>query len=338
VRFADYNSAYNAKDLNAVREALGYDEWNLYGVSYGTHWALTIMRDLPEGVRSVVLDSVIPPEINNLSEHWYTRYWAIEQIAANCAADTDCSSNIGDLKVLIEDGIERLNDDPVAIPGEGDFTFTGLEYITILAELMTQPELATWISTIATGTDEEIVTVLQAVMQRFPRPNVQALAKAPVEHYPFLTVVTDAVLRAVTCSEEKPYLDMTAGPNIAANFRDTIQRTVDKIGQTVINRDLLCDIYIVPARDVIETQPVLSNIPTLVLAGTNDSRTPPAWSKLTADTLGNSQYAEFEGFGHSLLGQHQCINDITLNFLNFPGAKADQTCISSMPKVNYITE
>lgn len=76
----------------------------------------------------------------------------------------------------------------------------------------------------------------------------------------------------------------------------------------------------------------------MVLAGTADQITPPTWSILTATSLDNSQYAEVEGFGHGLLGKNECINQITLDFLNNPDVEADQTCIDSLPRVDYITE
>lgn len=59
---ADFNTTQNAADLADLRTALGIDEWNLYGVSYGTDLALQTLRDHPEGIRSVVLDSVVPPQ------------------------------------------------------------------------------------------------------------------------------------------------------------------------------------------------------------------------------------------------------------------------------------
>ena len=52
-----YNTVANAADVNDLRLALGYDQVNLYGSSYGTRLALGVMRDFPEGLRSVVLDA-----------------------------------------------------------------------------------------------------------------------------------------------------------------------------------------------------------------------------------------------------------------------------------------
>jgi pimeloyl-ACP methyl ester carboxylesterase len=57
-----YNSAASAADVNDLRIALGYDQVNLYGVSYGSRLALTVMRDYPGILRSVILDSTYPPE------------------------------------------------------------------------------------------------------------------------------------------------------------------------------------------------------------------------------------------------------------------------------------
>ena len=57
INLAAYNSPASAADLNDLRLALGYKEWNLYGRSYGGRLALTVMRDYPTGIRSVILDS-----------------------------------------------------------------------------------------------------------------------------------------------------------------------------------------------------------------------------------------------------------------------------------------
>jgi pimeloyl-ACP methyl ester carboxylesterase len=56
-----YNSTESAADVADLRKVLGYAAWNIYGTSYGSYLAQTIMRDHPAGIRSVVLDSVLPP-------------------------------------------------------------------------------------------------------------------------------------------------------------------------------------------------------------------------------------------------------------------------------------
>ena len=61
VDLASYNSTENAADIADLRVALGIDSWSVYGVSYGSRLALIVLRDHPQGIRSVVLDSVSPP-------------------------------------------------------------------------------------------------------------------------------------------------------------------------------------------------------------------------------------------------------------------------------------
>ncbi|MDH3290442.1 MAG: alpha/beta hydrolase [Gemmatimonadota bacterium] len=90
-----YHSRSIAGDLADLRVALGYDEWNLYGVSYGTRLALVTMRDAPQGIRSAVLSATIPP---NAAEQPLTNYQqALEEVFTRCAADHDCATEYPDL-------------------------------------------------------------------------------------------------------------------------------------------------------------------------------------------------------------------------------------------------
>ena len=52
-----YTVDHSAPDLIDLTTALGYKIWNLFAVSEGAHLAFAVMRDYPESVRSVVLDS-----------------------------------------------------------------------------------------------------------------------------------------------------------------------------------------------------------------------------------------------------------------------------------------
>ena len=58
-----YDTPATVLDVEDLRTALGIDEWNLFGVSYGTTVALEVVRQHPESVRSVVLDSAYPTDV-----------------------------------------------------------------------------------------------------------------------------------------------------------------------------------------------------------------------------------------------------------------------------------
>ena len=66
-----YNTTVNA-DIADLRTALKIDQWNGYRVSNGSELALQLLRDHPEGIRSVVLDSVVPPQTNPMTQFWPT--------------------------------------------------------------------------------------------------------------------------------------------------------------------------------------------------------------------------------------------------------------------------
>jgi len=59
-----YSTAEHAEDLDAVRQALGFDKIALYGVSYGTKLALAYALAHPDHVERLLLDSVLPPEVD----------------------------------------------------------------------------------------------------------------------------------------------------------------------------------------------------------------------------------------------------------------------------------
>ncbi len=79
---------------------------------------------------------------------------------------------------------------------------------------------------------------------------------------------------------------------------------------------------------------VTSRIPALILTGELDPITPPAWGRLAAQTLSHSQYLEFPGFGHGILGggpdSGRCTFQIVTDFLSHPDAKVDSGCIQSL--------
>jgi len=64
VNLSAYNSLENATDVRDMALILGFPEFNLYGASYGTRLALLTMKHYPQRILSVVLDSILPPEVN----------------------------------------------------------------------------------------------------------------------------------------------------------------------------------------------------------------------------------------------------------------------------------
>ena len=90
VDLSAYNSRESAADFADLRRVLGYDRWNVFGVSYGTYLAQTLMRDHPEGIRSVILDSTVPVRIVTLPQFWHTAREGFDNLFRACEAETAC--------------------------------------------------------------------------------------------------------------------------------------------------------------------------------------------------------------------------------------------------------
>ncbi len=56
-----YNTLENIEDFVDLRKVLKVPKWNIFGTSYGTYVALTLMRVHPENIVSVTIDSISPP-------------------------------------------------------------------------------------------------------------------------------------------------------------------------------------------------------------------------------------------------------------------------------------
>jgi pimeloyl-ACP methyl ester carboxylesterase len=70
IELSAYNTTESAADFADLRVALNIAAWNVYGVSYGTDLALTYMREHPQGIRSVTIDSVVPPHLASAGLNW----------------------------------------------------------------------------------------------------------------------------------------------------------------------------------------------------------------------------------------------------------------------------
>ena len=91
-----------------------------------------------------------------------------------------------------------------------------------------------------------------------------------------------------------------------------------------------CQFWHVQPVPASQRQPVTSAIPTLILAGEYDPTTPPAYGKLTGQTLSKSYFFLFPGTGHGVVGRNFCSTNMFRAFLELPTEKPDTTCMSGV--------
>ncbi len=113
VDLSAYNSTESAADFADLRKVLGYDAWNVYGTSYGSYLAQTLMRDHPEGIRSVVLDSVLPTTYN-VAANWQNASDGFANIFRACGAEPACNAAHPHLEETFTGLVNKLEAEPLA--------------------------------------------------------------------------------------------------------------------------------------------------------------------------------------------------------------------------------
>ena len=114
-----FNTTENAADIADLRTALGIDEWNVYGVSYGTDLALQLLRDHPAGIRSIIVDSVVAPQRNLIEQFWPSAAEGLKALFDACAAQPACARDYPELSEEFTSTVNRLAKEPavVDVPG-----------------------------------------------------------------------------------------------------------------------------------------------------------------------------------------------------------------------------
>ncbi len=85
-----YGTESAVHDLDAVRAALGYDQIDIFGLSYGTTVALRYMARFPGKVRAAVLMGTAPPAAMPPQQHATAGERALHMLLADCATDPAC--------------------------------------------------------------------------------------------------------------------------------------------------------------------------------------------------------------------------------------------------------
>lgn len=316
-----YHSASSAADINDLGLALGYEQLNLYGVSYGTRLALTVMRDYPHRVRSAVLDSAYPPQVNLYTSLAPNAERAFNVLFTRCAADPACQSSYPGLREVFYDLVDGLNANPlpVAVP-----TGAGQRLVQVDGGLL--------VDVLFVGLYNPVVTAAMPKLLFDLRQGDNALLQGRLGLY-FDTSSALGMQMAVQCTEEIPFAHpeeaFTAAqgvqPQIAAFFPHSVQPLF-----------AVCQEWNPSPPDPRENQPVASAVPALVLAGEYDPITPPTWGRLAAGSLANAYFYEFTGNGHWVTRSSSCALAMALAFWEDPASAPDSSCMGSLAGLDFV--
>lgn len=327
VELAAYNTTESAADVEALRQALGYEKLNLFGVSYGTRLALTVMRDYPDGLRSVLLDSPYPPNVDLPPDEALTSMEALRALFAGCAADEGCGEAYSDLEETLGEVVERLNDSPESAQvwdweaeEEVEMELAGDAIVNALVQAMYDvsliPLLPRIIHDVSEGDYESYGLIgLDEASDYRPRQDEVDVSDS------------EGLYATITCRDDYAFSDFetvearTEGV-IPDPFRSAMVGAVE-------SQFAQCEVWGVGRASASENRAVASDLPTLILVGEYDPVTPPRWATLTAASLSNAVLHEFPGFGHALVGD-ECANDLATQFFTDPLTEPDSACLDEI--------
>ena len=318
IDLSTYTPATIAADVADLAAAMGYRRFNLFGASYGSRLALTVMRDFPANIRSVILDGVLPLQVSLTETRYADSAAALERFFSNCRADSRCAARYPNLAERFWNLVDHHMQHPLTraysdhyteydedtgnesmIQYDFDERVDGYYFAALtlwwLRDSHAIPYLPFVLDQIATGND--------AAADAFLRPNSRIPRVTP-QH---------AALVAAWCSSEGAFID----PSVVAADRAAHPRLADPDA----TRDWaleLCPLWQDSPTDAIENLAVARAIPTLLLSGEFDPTTPPRWAAMAAETLSHSYSFVVPMGGHGVGFATRCGRDLVARFLETP--------------------
>jgi pimeloyl-ACP methyl ester carboxylesterase len=292
-----------ARDLDALRAALGDDQLSYVGFSYGTRLGATYAELFPDRVRALVLDGAVKPT-DDLAvlglEQGPGFDAALESFAAACDADADCpvaelgptlDVYAGLLAEIAESGSFPTDDgDRVLTPGELQLGVVAALYSTQL-----WPVLADALYVADTQQDGSLLHVLADVY----------LGRQPDGTYDNSQVAGFAINcaddpRRPPTDEVRVQAELSAQASV--HFADFLRASTGCIGTA----DPIDPIAIGPADGA---------APILIIGTTGDPATPYEWAVELADLLSSGVLYTVEAQGHTAFLSVACVDDVVIAYL-----------------------
>jgi len=302
--FEHTTTANQAADVISVMDALGYAEWVVYGVSYGTTIALEIMRTPPEGLQGAVLDGVYPPDIDTEESIALSAPAALAAAGDACAADPECPVANFDLAGTVERLIARFDETPARLDFEAYETALGEP----LTAVMDGTRLAEFV--FVSLYDENWAKLAVESLTRIEQGDRDALrgflsTAITITHLQS-GAIADAAYYAVECHERLPLHDGPggrAGPGRSLGDSDgstdgSSAQQRDAFAAAILATPLAdaCEPWDRPA--VVDVEPVRSDLPVLTLSNDFDPITPARLAWHANATLADVVHIIADGHGH----------------------------------------
>ena len=301
---ADFDTVQTAKDMEQIRIAVGDQQMNYLGFSYGTELGAQYAHLYPGRIRAMVLDGAVDPltsDVAAFANQLQGFEGAFDQFASWCRSHSPCSS-LGDARKAVYAITAKARRAPIAssAPGETRKATSALVLTGVLSALYSQgqwPSLAQALIGARSGNSAGLLALADEYNQRFHgRYSNISDANTTINCNDSRPGPSDATIRATTASwiRRFPMFGLWAAPSLFSCQQWQPDRTVPPL----------------------PTAPTAAHT-VLVIGNLHDPATPYLGAKDLAHTLGKARLLTWDGEGHTsyLQGSTTCIDPAVDTYL-----------------------
>ncbi len=320
-----FNTRENAADIYFVADALGYEQFNFYGVSYGTLLGQYVIAQADKHksqLRSVILDGVVRPDLDFNLASGHAISYALRNVFHACTQDQKCSRAYPNLERNFLALVDRLNQKPIdlalTIPSSQMMIASMLDGNTfvdgIMPYLLTTPHGGDLPKQIQAASQGDFAWIAKKLSEALENDNAKEM------------------YHSVLCARTKS-LQVTPDQVLPAPYPQLLPVGIRE-SQAVMKACHLLQIELKPP--FVQQN---SEIPTLIFNGAFDPVTPQPYGEAVAKNLKTAYVYTFPGVGHGALivpanlPAAACSTQIAVNFLTNPNKEPDSSCLSQLRPV-----
>ncbi len=303
---ANIGTASVAKDLDAMRAALGDEKLTYLGYSYGTRIGSAYAEAFPQHVRAMILDGAVDPNADPIESNIRQAaafQQAFNDFATACAKSPDCPLGTDPAKAVdvYKSMVDPLVEHPAKTQDPRQLSYPDAVIATIQALYSPSlwSHLTDGLAELRDGKGDTMLTLSDLYMGR--------------DEHGHYSNSTDAQM-AVNCVDEPPVTDRSKVIDADRRTRQVapFMSYGEFTGDAPLNS---CAFWPVPPTST-PHQISVSGLPqVLVVSTTNDPATPYQAGVDLAKELGGSLLT-FEGTQHTVVFQgNACVDDIAAKYL-----------------------
>lgn len=320
-----YNTNEIAADINDLVKVLEIEKYNLLTISYSTKIAQVLMRDYPDKIRSVVMDSPLPLEVNYDEQSVQNLLESVDKLLSDCESNTNCNSAYPNIKKRFSEYLKEKTEKPLTVEVENSktgltetFYLKGEDLITVFTSASTGsvPNVPFEINKLL---NNDLTTVKEQLTYLLQKPSGGAGI---------------GMRLSVWCAEENPFNSYEKIESETYKYPE-----VKGLSPAVFDNEI-CQIWSVQKVADVENQPVNSDIAVLFISGEYDNETPVKWVKSMMPNFTNAHHLIFKGWKHTPTTNwsNPCAMELANKFFNNPIEMPNSDCFEQIGSPEFKTE